>query len=1050
MFGSTNTGTSYWSGSTQPNTNLPGAFNALGANAPSGQQVGSTFTGFGSGTTTGTTGFMGQSTTPSFGISQNTSLFGQPAQQPATTGFGTMGTTGGLFDQNKQGFMGNSGGLFGQTTQTGGLFGSGMNTTSGSTFGSTVNTGTSLFGSNTTTGGMWSGSTSSTFGTQIQGTEVATLKHFDGASITHISYEKPDTCQEEYRWEYYKKANPQFGLPGAQQGTTTTGGLFGSTQPTTTTGGLFGSTTTGTTTGGLFGSTQPTTTTTTGGLFGSTQPSTTTGGLFGSTQPATSGGLFGSTTTTTTGGGLFGSTTTPSTTTGGLFGSTQPTTTTGGLFGSTQPTTTTGGLFGSTQPSTTSGGLFGSTQPTTGLFGSTQQNTAGTTGVLGGTQPSTTTGMLWPDRNAHSNAGLFGSTTPAGTTTASTGLFGSNTGTSTSTGLFGSSTTSAFGGANKGLFGSTTTPSTTGTTSTGLFGSSNLFGASTTPATGTTGTTRLFGSTTTGTTGGGLFGSSTTPTSTSLPNVFGSTPTTTNTMTAPSTNIFGAPSTTGTTGLFGSTNPAGTTGSLFSMGSTVSQPFGSTTGIQQMQAGGTMRLGSLTFNWGVNTPSPGLRSFWTNEADLPPEAKQYLAKLANAANNAAQAMNASNMRNQLNALAEAHSSPTIPDLEDAQDRFGLRQVLKDLGVQIPRYSVYQDDTDEALRYQRAELESRGKTQLSAEAKAESDMSRTFTKAPKVHLTSKLPSNKNDADEVAGDTFLSLHNGGAKALDALRFQARGGHLRKPQLPTVEQKDELPYLPSNRSSVIFDKSSNATSHRGDVLTLTGREQSYNERPHRTLDDVYKIRSDLRGSPSLNASNPSEDSPSMDDANSLTGTAPKEPAEACPIFKLADNAPGHPPILTKEGYTTRPTMSSLRQMSDKQLANVMDFQVIREGFGDILWPGYTDVRQLNLDNIVDIAHRKVTLYGNTSRVHPVGEGLNKNAIVTLLNCAPRDYTDGGSITATVEQLEKLKDHTASLGCKFISANFKTGQWVYEAPYFVKNAGGDVTERKGISFTS
>ncbi|CDR96653.1 Nucleoporin2, putative [Babesia bigemina] len=1046
MFGSTNTGTTYWSGSTQPNTNLPGAFNALGANAQSNPQMGSTFTGFGSTTNTGSTGFMGQSTTPSFGISQNTSLFGQPAQQPTTTGFGTMGTTGGLFDQNKQGFMGNSGGLFGQPPQTGSLFGSGLNTTTSSTFGSTMNTGTSLFGNNTTTGGLWSGSTSSTFGSQIQGTEVATLKHFDGASITHIAYDKPDTCQEEYRWEYYKKVNPQFGLPIAQQGATSTGGLFGSTQPTTTpTGGLFGSTQPPTT-GSLFGNTQPTTTT--GGLFGSTQPSTTsTGGLFGSTQPTTSGGLFGSTTTPTTGGGLFGSTQPTTTTTGGLFGNTQPTTTTGGLFGSTQPTTTTGGLFGSTQPSTTgTGGLFGNTQPTTGLFGSTQPTTGGTTGLLGSTQPSTSTSSPWANRTTHGSTGLFGNTTPAPTTTTSTGLFGNTTGTSTSTGLFGSSTTSAFGGANKGLFGNTTTPTTTGTTGTGLFGSTNVFAPSATQSTGTTGTTGLFGSTTTPTTGGSLFGNTQPTTTTSVPNVFASSTTTTNTMPAPSTTIFGATPTTGTTGLFGSTtNQTGNTAPLFTFGSAGSQPFGSTTAAQQMQPSDTMRLGSINFKWGVNTPSPGLRSFWTNEADLPPEAKEYLAKLANTTNNAAQGSNAAGGRNQSNSNPDAQSSTAIPDLDDSYDRFGLRQVLKDLGVQIPRYSVHQDEEDEIIKYQRTALETRRMSQMSGEERAESDMSRTFIKASKVQLASKLPS-KNGSQEGGGEIFLSLHNGGTKALDALRYQARGGHLRKLPIPVVENRDELPYLPSNRSSVVFDKSSNATSNRGDVLTLTDSDQSYNERPHRTLDDVYKIRSDTRGS----ESNPSEDSARADDASSLTGTAPKEPADACPIFKLADNAPGHPPILTKEGYTTRPTMSSLRQMSDKQLANVMDFQVIREGFGDILWPGYTDVRQLNLDNIVDIAHRKVTMYGNTSRVHPVGEGLNKSAIVTLQNCAPRDYTEGASITSTVEQLEKLKDHTASLGCKFISANFKTGQWVYEAPYFVKNTNGDASEHKGITFTS
>lgn len=45
----------------------------------------------------------------------------------------------------------------------------------------------------------------------------------------------------------------------------------------------------------------------------------------------------------------------------------------------------------------------------------------------------------------------------------------------------------------------------------------------------------------------------------------------------------------------------------------------------------------------------------------------------------------------------------------------------------------------------------------------------------------------------------------------------------------------------------------------------------------------------------------------------------------------------------------------MSDEELAAVPNFRIIRDGYGEILWEGKTDVRGLNLDELVFI-ERKV----------------------------------------------------------------------------------------------
>ncbi|EDO08394.1 Nucleoporin autopeptidase family protein [Babesia bovis T2Bo] len=1019
MFGNNNRGSSFWSSSPQQNTGIASSLNTLGSLVPSGQNVGSTFGGFGSSNTMVTGGFMNQTTGSTFGASQNTSLFGQSTQQNPSSGFGTVSNTGSFFDQNKQGFMGSSNNIFGQSstnTTGGGLFGSGLNTGVTSSFGNNMNTGSSLFGSSTqNTGSTWTGGSSTAFGTQIQGNEAATTQTFDNCSITHISFDKPEFCADEFRWEYYKKANPQVGSSLMQQntGTTTSTGLFGSTQPATTSTGI-----------GLFGSSQPSTTTTTS-PFATTQPGTTTTGtgLFGSSQPSNTGGFFGSTpSTTTTTGGLFGSSQTN--TTGGLFGSTQPSTT-GGLFGTTQSTTT-GGLFGSTQPSTT-GGLFGTTQPSTsgGLFGTTQPSTTTTSaGLFGSTQPSTPTTSSGLFGSSQSNTtGLLGSTQPASSTT---GLFGTNTTSNTgSTGLFGSSTTSTIGTSNTGLFGNynaSNTNTTTGTTGTGLFGSSTNTGSTTTGATNT-----LFGSTQPSSTGG-LFGNTQAAPSTQS-NLFSNSSLNTTTGNASTSSLFGTTGT-GSSNLFGTnTTTPGSSSSLFSFGSGTNQPLGSSTlfGQTTQTQGSNTSLSRLNINFNIRDSSPGLRSFWTNDAALPQEAKDYLMKITNARKNLTETLAHSSQPKQ--------SESVIDGIEDMNDRFGCRKILRELGVELPRYMLHisSDNTD----YDDAK--SRQPVVPTPEAKFQEGFSAGFTNVIQKSPDGSLDGHSSDKYSCLDDQFLSLHNGGAKEFEALRHQARGCHLRRPNDPVTLQSDDLPSVSRRKS--LFEEHVNQLTSDVDLITQEADQQ-------RSVLGQLDTQCNVSQKSIL-----TEDNAEVlqdDNAVCLDSPLPQEASSAssCPIFKLADDTPGNPPILTREGYSTRPTMASLRQMTDKQLSNVMDFQVTREGFGDILWPGYTDLRGLNLDKIVDIGNRKVTLYGGTSQIHPVGEGLNKQATVTLYNCIPDDSGKDKSITETVKQLEQLKEHTESLGCKFLSGNLKTGKWVFTAPCFVKTGAGDVINRKDLAF--
>ncbi|KAE8795609.1 Nuclear pore complex protein Nup98 [Hordeum vulgare] len=109
---------------------------------------------------------------------------------------------------------------------------------------------------------------------------------------------------------------------------------------------------------------------------------------------------------------------------------------------------------------------------------------------------------------------------------------------------------------------------------------------------------------------------------------------------------------------------------------------------------------------------------------------------------------------------------------------------------------------------------------------------------------------------------------------------------------------------------------------------------------------------------------------------------------------------PKLSQADYFTEP---SLEELAAKERAEpgycsqVVDFIVGREGYGSIKFLGETDVRGLDLESIVEFNNREVIVYKDDSKKPPVGEGLNKAALVTLLNikCMNRktdeQYTQG-----------------------------------------------------------
>ena len=97
-------------------------------------------------------------------------------------------------------------------------------------------------------------------------------------------------------------------------------------------------------------------------------------------------------------------------------------------------------------------------------------------------------------------------------------------------------------------------------------------------------------------------------------------------------------------------------------------------------------------------------------------------------------------------------------------------------------------------------------------------------------------------------------------------------------------------------------------------------------------------------------------------------------------------HAPKLTNSDYKIQPTIEQLNRMTDRELAAVEGF-TIWNNHGKVEFEGRTDVRDINLDEVVVINNKNVEIYPEdkfkgSDKPFP-GEKLNKPALITLYNC-------------------------------------------------------------------
>ncbi|XP_063392013.1 nuclear pore complex protein Nup98-Nup96 [Cydia fagiglandana] len=705
---------------------------------------------------------------------------------------------------------------------------------------------------------------------------------------------------------------------------------------------------------------------------------------------------------------------------GGVFGFSQPQENKPLFGGSTfgAPATTSAGVFGGGALGASSAG-FGNTS--TFSFGGGAQNTTQTNSLFGASKPAF-------GATSTVGTGLFGATTTQtptfGTTTSTFGGFGTNTATQPSTGLFGAKpATTGFGATPSSGFGSFGAGG-------GLFGAKPAaqppaFGQ-TAPAFGSLNTSG-FGTTTS--TSGGLFGAN---------------------------NTFGKPATQPTFGFNQPTlggglgtntfqaKPAGPAFGSLGGGSLFQQPqqqntfktdglggglgggmFGNTSGLGGLGGLGTQQT------FGTNTSfmgQSGLSAAPQNNVheqilslvarpygdsplfkDLVPDSTtaEDALKPTNPAAVAAVLANDANYRvgssvSRLKVLPRATSHPQkslFDGLEEydasLEDQLTLkpsrkRLVLRPKNTHTPELETQNRSSDEQNHRDVPTQTEKERTEVTSNG--DPDGRRSLSNNNNIELSSEkhaswLSSPKapwNDKDKQSEEEPTS------------------------RLYPDLDKELPPQFPERRSSWLTTK-----PLRKPLASAaeTSAEHSLRELGVRSERDKENI-----------------DSLSVSEEESMA----REPPPAAP----------HPAgvKLTRPGYYTIPSLEEMvAYMRPDGSCVVPHLTIGRKNYGNVFYDCEVDVANLDLDALVHFLNKEVIVYPEDSDKPPVGQGLNRRAVVTLDRIWPRDKTEKTPITdperlLTMDYEGKLRRVCDKHDTKFIEYRPQTGSWVFRVEHFSK----------------
>ncbi|XP_045508854.1 nuclear pore complex protein Nup98-Nup96, partial [Colias croceus] len=890
------------------------------------------------------------------------------------------------------------GGLFGQTNTTGGLFGASTSTNPTPSFGSS---GFGSFGASTSTGGLFGANTPSTGGL------------FGNNQNANAFGAKP----------------AGFGFGATASAAPTTGGLF-SSPASTNTGGLFSSQPAG---GGLFSS---------GGAFGQQQASGTAHVKYqpvAGTDVVVKGGnsqtvnirhhcitcmkeyetksleelrLEDYTAGRKGSSGMFGFQQPADNTVKPLFNT--------GAFGQTA-TTTAPSLFGGGSMANTSG--FGQTN--TFSFGNNAQNTS-TTGLFGANKPAfgatPTTGTS-----------LFGATTtqaPAFGTNTSTFGFGSNTqnqqtgglfGAKPATGAFGAPATStgfgAFGGG--GLFGAKTAQTsapTFGTTTPAFGANTSAFGANT--------STSLFG-------GGSTFGKPATSQpafgfnsqpqmgtgqNTGLGTSFQAKPTAFNNL-GTGTSLFSQPNYNLQSGL----NLGLGGGGLFNNNTSLG---GTGLGLGQNNANTSMvQSGGLGAPAGSNVHEQILTLAARPYGDSP-LFKDLLPDTSTTAEDVLKPTNPVAVKAILDGSSGySVTSPPPPPLRVvpralARDKKSLFDGLEESDASL--------EDKLSLKPSRKRLVLRPKKDGNDSLnRSLEDQSRQQENGPK--QTDQLSMDRVDHDisnrEREGDERRSSER---KQYEELQADKQNSWPSRSSWENQEKQIDNDPTPRLYPNLDKELPAHISERRASWLTTKPLRKPLVSNPDLVENSVRElgVRTD-RSTPSNNDKENIDSFYVSEEENVSTREVPPHPAGV---------------KLTRPGYYTIPSLEEMtKYLRPDGTCVVPHLTIGRRNYGNVFYNCEIDVAGLDLDALVHFLNKEVIIYPEDSERPPVGEGLNRKAIVTLDRVWPRDKTEKRPVTEPERLLKmdfegKLRRVCDKHDTQFIEYRPQTGSWVFKVEHFSK----------------
>ena len=137
---------------------------------------------------------------------------------------------------------------------------------------------------------------------------------------------------------------------------------------------------------------------------------------------------------------------------------------------------------------------------------------------------------------------------------------------------------------------------------------------------------------------------------------------------------------------------------------------------------------------------------------------------------------------------------------------------------------------------------------------------------------------------------------------------------------------------------------------------------------------------------------------------------------------------PKLTKQNYQMSPSVTEMMNFTEEQLSAVSNFTIRNPEFGMVVWDDTVDVRRLDIDKIVSITYRDVTVYPNVREKHQLGQGLNKPATVTLYHLKPKTQAE----KHIQKQRAKIVAAAEAKGAELVSYDHVSGHMTIHVQHF------------------